>query len=655
MNKICIAWMGVVVACLGFSCQSRQDGTVGVGFRGPINASGGTSPTTVLIVPTNESDGAAQQKIHEYVHGIRKFVIERSPGREVKIMADSEALADGLADSAVSVYGTPQGNLWLAKYMGQLPVVIEPNRITTDRVHDGSDLRFVTAWPHPSNPKLGMVVYTAQRAQDVVGINSVFHGPTDYVVAQGQTILQSGSYSGKDGTWTFGGDLSLPQTTEDLEFLFTTVEQVHPNHLANLSKEQYRQLKQDSQAALAAAPQEKGRIPRSVLGLTVARAAASLGDGHTSCWLGWDLFEADESGVCMPPFRLKWQAGQVVIDRTILGLEHLKGACLSEIDSKPFAEAVAPILTYVSGERQAFRMIRFLNNQDLYWALVRPIEGREMTVTVRRDMNDSRTITVPLISRTQYKRELPVVLDICPTGRTEYHHGGRSCYWRFDNFHVGEVAEKAIDNVFKDIRERQACNLIIDLRFNGGGNSRGAEYILNYLTSERYRIFSRVDVKVSRQFAKAQRLGILGPLSWFSMGRVVGMNQSPRRPRDMGYRFDGCIYVIVGPGTFSTAADFSHIVKDYRLGTLVGEETGGIRLCFGDRPDFSMPHSNMQFGVSMKRFHAPIPAPDDATRGSVPDVPIREEDLARFAGCADPELAFVLDLIERRDEEELKR
>ncbi|MFQ5983206.1 MAG: hypothetical protein ACE5KS_07520, partial [Woeseiaceae bacterium] len=46
-------------------------------------------------------------------------------------------------------------------------------------VYTGEDLRFITAWPNPQNPEKGVVMYAAQRAQDVVGINAVFHGPTD--------------------------------------------------------------------------------------------------------------------------------------------------------------------------------------------------------------------------------------------------------------------------------------------------------------------------------------------------------------------------------------------------------------------------------------------------------------------------------------------
>jgi hypothetical protein len=101
----------------------------------------------------------------------------------------------------VSVYGTLQGNLWLATHV-VLPVVIEPNSITADRVYEGWDLRFIIAWPNPQNPNIGMIVYTAQRVEDVAYINSVIHGPTDYLVAQGRTVIHSANYVKKRGQWT---------------------------------------------------------------------------------------------------------------------------------------------------------------------------------------------------------------------------------------------------------------------------------------------------------------------------------------------------------------------------------------------------------------------------------------------------------------------
>ena len=172
-------------------------------FQGPINAAGLTSRTTVLIVPTNEPNETTEAGIHRSVQAMQKFIATKAPERSVNVMTDVEALATDLSQSCLFVYGTPAGNLWLAKHITALPVVIEPNSITADRVYEGSDLRFITAWPNPQNPNIGIVIYTAQRGEDIIAINRVYHGPTDFLVARGDTLKHSGDYVKKNGRWTF--------------------------------------------------------------------------------------------------------------------------------------------------------------------------------------------------------------------------------------------------------------------------------------------------------------------------------------------------------------------------------------------------------------------------------------------------------------------
>lgn len=649
MSKSRIACIVVSVLCLGASCHPHQAGASEPLFHGPINGAGATSSSTVLIVPTNEMDKTVEQGIHEYVRGIQKLITERMPGRDVKVMTDVEALQADLSQSAVSVYGTPGGSLWLAKYITALPVVIEPNAITADRLYKGSDLRFISAWPHPQNPQKGMVIYTAQRVEDVVGINGIFHGPTDFLIARGQTVLRAADYINKADRWTFPPfDLELSQATEDLDSLFRTIEEVHPNCRANLSQADYEELKERSYAALKQARDAKGRVPIHMLALTAAAATAALGDGHTACRLPAGLVDPQDPSPCMPPFRLRWDAGRVTIDKAVRGFEHLQGARLLLINGRPFDEVIAPILNYISGERQAFRMICFLGSQEVHWALVRPVQGGEMSVTIRHGTDEPQSIKVPLITVAQYSQELPATRRARPADAVDFHHDGRTCYWRYNSFDDSQAAKEAIDAVFKDIRERNAQNLVIDLRFNGGGSTNAGDHIMNYLTRKPYRDFSRIDIRLSREFFRVQGAGWLDPLARLRTGHVVSVQGKYMRSADPGHTFDGSIYVLVGPSTFSSAADFATVIQDFHIGTLVGEETGGLRQCFGDCPTFHMPHSNLAFTVSMKRFCAPVPRPDDATRGCQPDIPITAEVLAPFAGVNDPQVAFVLDLIEKR-------
>jgi hypothetical protein len=95
--------------------------------------------------------------------------------------------------------------------------------------------------------------------------------------------------------------LTLDQAAEDLDYFFKTIEKTHPNHLANLSKQEYRQLQDRSRAAVERANEETGCVSRRVLALAVAEAAATLGDGHTSSYLTADLLDPCDASACRAP------------------------------------------------------------------------------------------------------------------------------------------------------------------------------------------------------------------------------------------------------------------------------------------------------------------------------------------------------------------
>ncbi len=167
-------------------------------FTGTINAVSANKDDVILVVPTNEKDKTAQENIHEYVRMIKDMFYKDNP-----LITDAEALNRDFSKHAVVMYGTAEGNLLLAKYLRELPVSIKQDKITADKEYEGENLRFITAWPNPHNAKRGFLIYTAQKAEDIPGINSVFHGPTDYVIAQELEVLHSGDYKKETESWIF--------------------------------------------------------------------------------------------------------------------------------------------------------------------------------------------------------------------------------------------------------------------------------------------------------------------------------------------------------------------------------------------------------------------------------------------------------------------
>jgi hypothetical protein len=166
-------------------------------FKGTINAAAADRNSAILVVPTNEKDKQIQEEIHTFVRNIQKRFYKDRP-----ILTDKEALQKDLSENTVIAYGTPKGNLFIAEHIAGMPIKVESDRIVADKVYKGTNLRFISAWPNPRNTKKGMVFYTAQRPQDVLNINSVFHGPTDYVIARDRELLSSANYDKKNGKWS---------------------------------------------------------------------------------------------------------------------------------------------------------------------------------------------------------------------------------------------------------------------------------------------------------------------------------------------------------------------------------------------------------------------------------------------------------------------
>lgn len=138
-------------------------------FAGPINAVWANhKDKLVFVAPPEDARGIA-----------RKF--------EARIVTAEEALTMKLGEHVFIVYGTFTENAFLAKLAGCLPFKVEADAIAVDGERiTGKGLRLIAAAPNPERPQLPIVIYTATKAELVSGINSVFHGPTAWIVADEQ-------------------------------------------------------------------------------------------------------------------------------------------------------------------------------------------------------------------------------------------------------------------------------------------------------------------------------------------------------------------------------------------------------------------------------------------------------------------------------------
>jgi C-terminal processing protease CtpA/Prc len=182
-----------------------------------------------------------------------------------------------------------------------------------------------------------------------------------------------------------------------------------------------------------------------------------------------------------------------------------------------------------------------------------------------------------------------------------------------DKCDPNEQYTKTVGAFFKEVNEKQIRNIAIDVRRNGGGNSRVIDEFFRYLNIDRFKSFS-CDIRYSEEVAQ-----------WAGYSETSGYRHGEpceiqnHRVQDSNLLFDGKLYVLTSPETFSSGNWFAVIVKDNGLGTIIGEPTGNAPSSYGDAPSFQMPNSGFCFCVSHKKFVRPNPD-NDPEDGLYPDI-----------------------------------
>lgn len=187
--------------------------------------------------------------------------------------------------------------------------------------------------------------------------------------------------------------------------------------------------------------------------------------------------------------------------------------------------------------------------------------------------------------------------------------------FHLDTCNPNDQYHKTVRAFFEEVSEKHIGNIAVDVRRNRGGNSRVVDAFFRYLNIDRYRHYGG-DVRYSKELA--EKTG--GPrTSGYRRGKPGSARN--RKVEDKSLLFDGRLFVLTSPATFSSGNWFAVIIKDNGLGTVIGEPTGNAPSSYGDVPTFQMPNTGFSFSVSHKRFVRPNPDNDPAD-ALYPDVPV---------------------------------
>jgi C-terminal processing protease CtpA/Prc len=428
--------------------------------------------------------------------------------------------------------------------------------------------------------------------------------------------------------------LQPKQMEEDLDFLFKTIEEVHPNMYAYTPKDEFVPYRDDLYRQI--------NQPISVVEFykKTAPVVTLIKDGHTCARINNIILPWNDRFF---PLLCRWQNQQLIIHRNTGNSDVPIGGVIVSVNGETTSKVMERISRYCPDETKHGNIRRAARDLG---RLLRLEYGPtdEFTIAVRKEDGNIKEYVIGAVSFSKLREQI-----------TKSSRGKKYDYRLLDGCDAGILAintfggnmskyKDFLKASFQKIKDQRINHLIIDIRNNSGGNSMQGEILLKYLTDKPFQQFERSDEKVSMQAGNLQRIIKVKSDEDIHIGSVVTWQDKLKKPGRNSLRFYGNKYILVGPGTFSSANCFTSAIECFKIGTIIGEETGGKTACFGHVYNFKLPNSKLSVGVSKKYFVEACGKPDG--KGVMPDYEVLQKPQDTAKGV-DTVLQFTLNLVKQ--------
>jgi C-terminal processing protease CtpA/Prc len=420
---------------------------------------------------------------------------------------------------------------------------------------------------------------------------------------------------------------------QDVDYLFLKLESIHPSLYHYISKS-----KVDS-ARLFLERQLNQPMSRLEFAQKVIPVVSILKDGHTSL-----TFPQEErttylkNGGKVFPFDVLIRDNKLFVTNNYSNDSTIqKFTEILSINGIPTHELLNQLRPYISAELEFYRDIRVQNAfRRLLWYNFQFNDDYSLQLTLNGTSFNKTVSSVNEKEFMEAAKRNGASLTVKPY--TYYTINQSIGVIDFRSMTNPEAFNRFVDSTFTVIQNEKTEYLVIDIRNNGGGNSALGDALFNYITDKPYRQVDRMEVKTSKEVKQNLRKRYLKwymypayPFFVFSKqarmylfkknGTIsVVENKILQKPKNPPNKFKGKTYLLTSHYTFSSANMLASAYKCFQMGTIVGEETGGVLTAFGDLIGITLPNTQLQAWCSHKKFIHPCS--DGTSHGVKPDVEI---------------------------------
>ncbi len=422
------------------------------------------------------------------------------------------------------------------------------------------------------------------------------------------------------------GKLSKEQAQFDIDALVHTLNEVHPDMFSVCGMD----------AFMSMANKIKIELPDSVNRIELYRYLAPLvsfiGDGHTQMSFPKnDLFTKESLRF---PLQLEINANDSTFttELDMFGIpKNARILTINGVDNKTMIEKMMP---YASGERYFFKLIvtnyqfpalfelfynapdyniKYLLGGKIYTKKLKAATYDKMQAEIKRNKDAQDKSRVANYSYSIIQGHNAAVMD-------------------FRDLEDRAAMANFADSMIADLNAKHIGNLIIDIRNNGGGDSSVGDILFQHISKVPFYQFDKSFARVS-----PVTQSLLSPERSLKVGLYYNDEIVKVYPfSDMSRHYQGKVWLLISHHTFSSASSFSWAFQHYNMGKVIGEESGGMSVSFGDILIYQLPVSGLKSSISYKRFWLPG-SNEKNIHGTIPD----------FKVPADKALEYTLDLINK--------
>ena len=296
----------------------------------------------------------------------------------------------------------------------------------------------------------------------------------------------------------------------------------------------------------------------------------------------------------------------------------------------------------VFGTSDSFN-IHYLNNNGIEKSITEKLYDISKDTAFRRYLK-----SIPRQSKKERK-----AANLYNTRSIQIDTASSTAFMNVSTFSSGNRLSSFFRKSFRVLKTDQIRNLVVDLRFNGGGNVSLSTRLTQYLADHKF--------KLADSLYASKRLSKYEKHIQNSLGAFFIMHFMTHRKADGNYHFgyferhffspkkaghyNGNVYILTGGNSFSASTLFVNAIKGQQNVKVIGEETGGG--AYGNTawfiPDVTLPNTKVRFRLPRFRMVMNKNYPKTG-HGIVPDIFVGPSAAAIREGY-DAKLEFVKKLI----------